>query len=175
MLRKLVLFPLVLILFTGMALPFRGMRWVAVKSLIRIEYPHVPRVKTGELAAQLHDSSRPPPILLDVRPRAEFAVSHLAGARQVDPKADPRSLGLPQDRPIVTYCSVGARSSAFAARLQQAGYPHVSNLEGSLFQWANEGRPMESEGHPVTVVHPFNAVWGSLLRKECRAPLAGRP
>ena len=32
------------------------------------------------------------------------------------------------------------------------------NLEGSIFQWANENRPLDgSEG-----VHPFSYVWGCL-------------
>jgi hypothetical protein len=30
-------------------------------------------------------------------------------------------------------------------------------MEGSIFQWANEGRPLEKEGKPVETVHPYNA------------------
>ena len=46
----------------------------------------------------------------------------------------------------------------------------VYNLEGSLFKWANEGRPMvDSNGQPVTKVHPYNAVFGKFLNKELRA------
>lgn len=43
----------------------------------------------------------------------------------------------------------------------------VYNLEGSLFKWANEGKPMVDINNRVTVyVHPYNAIWGKLLEKK---------
>jgi hypothetical protein len=47
----------------------------------------------------------------------------------------------------------------------------VQNLEGSIFQWANEHRPLVRDGQRETRVHPYNAVWGRLLAPEVRAPL----
>ena len=114
-------------------------------------------------------------MLLDVREPAEFAVSHLADARQVDPRADPARLDLPKNRPIVTYCSVGYRSAEFAERMRQAGFDDVRNLEGSIFQWAEEDRPVVRDGRPVKQVHPYNKTWGLLLKPTARAdvPPAG--
>ena len=70
---------------------------------------------------------------------------------------------------MVVYCSVGYRSSRLVARLQQAGCTNVFNLEGSIFQWANEDRRLERDGQPVKEVHPYNRTFGQLLRPEHRA------
>ncbi len=113
------------------------------------------------------------PILLDVRSRAEWKVSHLPGARLVLPDSDPTTAValLPKDAPTVTYCAVGYRSARAAERLGAAGYTQVRNLEGSIFEWANEGRPLIRDGKRVTLVHPYSAFWGRLLEPEARAPL----
>jgi len=71
----------------------------------------------------------------------------------------------------VTYCSVGYRSAKMAQRLRNAGYTNVQNLEGSIFEWANEHRPLVRDGEPTKQVHPYSALRGHLLRDEVRAPL----
>ena len=149
----------------------RGVSWFFVKRSLRGKFQHVHWITTGQLAEWLAAKDRPQPVLLDVRTPAEWQVSHLPGARRVDPKADPQTAaaGLPKDAPIVTYCSIGYRSAAMAERLRAAGYSHVQNLEGSIFQWANEHRPLVREGAPVTRVHPYSAAWGRLLAPEVRA------
>ena len=76
-----------------------------------------------------------------------------------------------RDAPIVTYCAVGYRSGVMAQRLRAAGYTRVQNLEGSIFQWANEHRPLVPDGERVTRVHPFSTARGRLLAPEVRAPL----
>ncbi|HIG73762.1 MAG TPA: rhodanese-like domain-containing protein [Bacteroidetes bacterium] len=147
----------------------------AVEAAVRQAYPEVPVVSTDALAAALADSSRAP-LLLDAREPREFAVSHLPGARQIAPDAEPAELAealgeVPRDREIVVYCSVGYRSAGIAERLRVAGFANVANLEGSIFRWANEGRPVVREGEPARLVHPYNATWGRLLAPERRAPL----
>ena len=76
-----------------------------------------------------------------------------------------------KDAPIVTCCAVGYRSGAMAHRLRAAGYTQVQNLEGSIFQWANEHRPLVDGGERVTKVHPYTQGWGRLLAPEVRAAL----
>ena len=45
----------------------------------------------------------------------------------------------------------------------------VHNLEGSLFKWANESRPMvDGRDEPTIFAHPYSAVWGKLLKPELR-------
>ncbi len=75
----------------------------------------------------------------------------------------------------MTYCSVGFRSGAFAQTLQEAGYTRVENLEGSIFKWANEGRPVFQDGRRVEKVHPYNDAWGKLLDPSRRADVAPNP
>jgi hypothetical protein len=58
-----------------------------------------------------------------------------------------------------------------AQRLRAASFVRVQNLEGSIFQWANDHRPLVHEAASVTRVHPYNAFWGRLLDEDVRAPL----
>ena len=32
----------------------------------------------------------------------------------------------------------------------------------SIFQWANEGRPVERDGKPFSTVRPHNEIWGEM-------------
>lgn len=70
---------------------------------------------------------------------------------------------------VIVYCSVGYRSSQMAERLRKAGVANVFNLDGSIFQWANEGRPLQKAGEPAKVVHPYNKTFGKSLKEEYRA------
>lgn len=142
-----------------------------IKDLVRKRFPEVRQLPTGELAAWLADTNRPQPVILDVRRPEEFAISHLAGARRVDPdtKSDSLKALVATNQPVVVYCSVGYRSSELARRLAKAGVTNVFNLEGSIFQWANEGRPLAGTNGPAATVHPYDARWGALLKPELRA------
>jgi rhodanese-related sulfurtransferase len=149
-------------------------QWIFVEKKIRREFPEVDRISTDELSRWLADSHRAHPVLLDVRTGSEFSVSHLAGAQNVAPETEPALANLPsaKDTPIVTYCSVGYRSAAFARKLQIAGFTDVRNLEGSIFQWANEERPLvDAKDERTRKVHPYDAFWARLLKADCRAPL----
>lgn len=134
--------------------------------MIRARFAGVPQISTSELATWL-ESERQPPLLLDARTEEEFAVSHLATAQLAPP--DPDALQLPPDTPIVVYCSVGYRSSRLTEQLQQRGYTNVSNLEGSIFEWANQGHPVYQNDRPVHSVHPYNPTWGLLLKPTERS------
>ena len=138
---------------------------------ITAEFPQVPTLTPAELAAWLDDPDREAPILLDVRELNEFAVSHLPGARRVDPDADVKKLlaSLTPKRPVVLYCSVGYRSSKLAAQLLRAGASDVRNLEGSIFRWANEGFPLERDGMPAHRVHPYSSRYAEMLHPNLRS------
>lgn len=142
----------------------------SVKAWVREEFPSVHHISAKELAERL-ESGESPPVLLDVREEAEYEVSHLPGAIRVAPGSteSPALEGLDHDTPIVAYCSVGYRSSQLVEKLEAMGFTNVVNLEGSIFEWANEGYPLEHDGAPAHAVHPYDADWGKLLREELRA------
>ena len=167
-------FTAVLALALGL-LSFREIDWFLLKRSLRSKFGEENWITTQQLADWLADKKRPAPVLLDVRTPAEWKVSHLPGARLVDPKADAKIAAgdLVKDAPIVTYCAVGYRSGVLTQRLRAAGYTKVQNLEGSIFQWANEHRPLVRDGERVTRVHPYSAFWGRLLEPEVRAAVTG--
>lgn len=149
----------------------QSLSWQAVHRLIETRYPDVPTLTTDSLATQLDDSTGKRPLLLDARAPEEYAVSHLRGARRVNPTAEayPALDTLSRDTPIVVYCSVGYRSAGVAKRLGQQGFSNVANLMGSIFQWANEGRPVYRRRERVSAVHPYDAAWGRLLADSLHA------
>ena len=144
----------------------RAIAWKLLTRSIRRKFPSVQAISTQQLADCLEQPGTKP-LLLDVRSPAEYAVSHLPNAQQIDPQTQDFSClqGISPKTPIVAYCSVGYRSARLCDRLQAAGYEQVKNLEGSIFQWVNEGRTVYREGQPVQEVHPYNARWGLLLQK----------
>ena len=145
---------------------------VALRAEIDAQHSGVDWVDTATLATWMAGDERRPLVLLDVRERDEYAVSHLRGARRVAPSAtDMAALSIPRNATIIVYCSVGYRSAAMAQRLESAGYDRVFNLLGGIFQWANEGRPVYSGDRRVNLVHPYDREWGQMLDERYRSPL----
>ena len=160
------------LLLLGLGLLFgRELEWFLLKRSLRSRFRDERWITTRQLADWLADRRRPAPVLLDVRTPAERKVSHLPGARRVDPQANAKTAAgaLAKDAPIVTYCAVGYRSGAMAHRLRAAGYTQVQDLEGSIFQWANEHRPLVHGDERVSRVHPYDSFWGRLLEPDVRA------
>lgn len=138
---------------------------------IAARFPHVQWVDAETLSEWLDRRPQERPLLLDVRTRAEFDVSHLRDAHHADPdELSIESLHIPPNATVVVYCSVGYRSGAFIEQIQRAGIRNVYNLEGGIFEWANDGRPVYRDGKPTELVHPYDWLWSRLLRAELRAP-----
>jgi len=106
----------------------------------------IPEISTAELQAALKDRNV---LVLDARPFAEFAVSHIPGARSV-----PGKPGLPaaqytadageivrtvpdRTRSLVLYCNgpYCGRSKRFGAELQKAGYKNVRRYQLGIPTW----------------------------------------
>ena len=145
--------------------------WRAVDRMIETKFPNVPTITTDSLARRLADTTAARPVLLDARSPEEYAVSHLPEAQQVSPDADTIAGldTLSRETPVVVYCSVGYRSARITSRLQKQGFTNVSNLKGSIFRWANEGRTVVRDGTPVRSVHPYDDTWGRLLNDDLHA------
>ncbi len=145
-----------------------ALTWREVISDIRDKYPDVNQLRTDELHSWLTDPKSEPIILIDAREKEEFHVSHITGAKNIPYDKDPLEYltDIKPDSPIVVYCSVGYRSSIQARKLQDMGFTKVYNLEGSIFKWANEEKPLVQNQTTVYKVHPYNAHWGNLLEKK---------
>jgi rhodanese-related sulfurtransferase len=172
MFRRVFLVVALLVVVTA-ALGFRSVDWFLLKTSLRQKFPKVEWISTTELADWLANKKRPAPVLLDVRTFDEWNVSHLPAARHVEPdaSAETATTGFAKETPIVTYCAVGYRSGEMAERLRAAGFTNVRNLEGSIFQWANEHRPLVCGEKRVSQAHPYNSFWGRLLNDDVRAAL----
>ena len=137
-----------------------------IKAIARAADPEVRQLGTGDLSELLERIDRASLLLVDVRAPAEFAVSHLRDAvnlqttDQIARAAKERNAAK-----TILYCSVGFRSSRLAHGLMQDGMGNVFNLEGSIFQWANEGRAIYQGEHPARHVHPYGARWAGLLKE----------
>ena len=142
--------------------------WDAVFAWIQRDWPEVPQMSTRELAQRMAANSGATPLLIDVRTREEYEVSHLPGAIWAETPSQIASAmgGASDQKPVVLYCSVGVRSSRAAAKLMESRRGNVFNLQGSIFQWANEGRPLMANDRTVHVVHPYNKRWGVLLNPQ---------
>lgn len=164
-------FALLLCLSIAPAACTQDMRWSVVERMIENDYPDVPHITTDSLAARLSDSNERAPVLLDAREPEEYAVSHLAGAVRIDPGTPTHPVLDTLDRraPIVVYCSVGYRSAGVTEALKDRGFTQVTNLKGSIFRWANEGRPVVRESTRVEAVHPYDRTWGTLLQDSLHA------
>jgi rhodanese-related sulfurtransferase len=135
-------------------------------------YDGIQQCDPGALAKRLLQTE-PSVTLLDARSAEEFEISHIPGAIRVDPNISPAEFGrdfgdLAKGRDVVVYCSVGARSTALAHRLQRSaravGAKSVCNLSGGLFRWHNEGRPLVRHDEPAESVHPFNDYWARFIK-----------
>ncbi len=132
---------------------------------IKLEYADVSHISTKELSSWLKDPTKEPPLLIDSRSKEEYDISHLEGARLLESRGEIKRVlkGIDSSKPIVMYCSVGYRSAVLARELRSQGYTNVSNLEGSIFAWANEGRAVFRYDMIVQEVHPYNKGWGKFL------------
>ncbi|MGF1459704.1 MAG: rhodanese-like domain-containing protein [Leptolyngbyaceae cyanobacterium] len=142
--------------------PLRWVAWPLIRAWVRQQFPGVTSVSTAELAHWLaHDSSLR---LVDVRQAEEYAVSHLPGAEPLPTVEAIQQADIATDTTIVLYCSIGYRSARLAQQLQAVGYHHVFNLEGSIFAWHNQGRPLVANHEPTQAIHPYDSTWGLLLK-----------
>ncbi|XP_071110793.1 uncharacterized protein [Haliotis cracherodii] len=167
-----------------------GLGFTMVIKSLKLKFPGVSNITTNQLADWMKPGSDTDVVLIDSRPKEEYDISHIQGSTRVDWEAkdgaqvvqgipslnQPVSESTDRKRVVVCYCSVGYRSSATAQKIQaflaqqesQASVP-VYNLEGSLFKWANERRPMVDAANQKTeLAHPYNSVWGKLLDKDLR-------
>ena len=86
--------------------------------------------------------------IIDVRSDAEFAKTHINGARHI-PQASVLekigNLGINKNDTIVVYCNVGNTSARVCRMLLKEGYQNVKNLKGGLTAWQDANLPVTSK------------------------------
>ncbi|WP_067147215.1 rhodanese-like domain-containing protein [Pseudotamlana agarivorans] len=108
-------------------------------------------------------------VLLDSREQKEYQVSHLENAIFVGYNffsIDSVIQRIPDKQTeIVVYCSLGMRSEKIANELKQAGYTHVNNLYGGIFQWKNNDYPVYNKQNKKTdSIHTYSKSWRKWLK-----------
>lgn len=84
-------------------------------------------------------------LVIDVRDAAEYAVGHIANARNIpEPQFAERikELERHKSRPIVLSCGAGNRSARVGALLQKQGYNEVFTLRGGIAAWRQASMPL---------------------------------
>jgi rhodanese-related sulfurtransferase len=105
--------------------------------------------------------------VLDAREIKEYEVSHLQNATWVGHETfNLKSVAkLDKNKPVLIYCTVGARSEEIGKILQKEGFTRVYNLYGGIVHWVNEGRPVFTKGKPTQKVHTYSQPWSVWLTK----------
>ncbi len=148
-----------------------------IKSKIETNFPQVNHI-SAEVVANWLKEDESKTILLDIREKDEYNISHLPNAYNVPPDTSIEKLqetilkNLESDRKIVLYCSVGLRSAIFTQKLQDAGFTNVYNFNGSIFEWANLNKPVYQGDGLVKKVHPYDEKWGKFLQPQLREDLS---
>lgn len=152
---------------------FTGTIWYQTRDydeMLKSVYSHtVPVIKSSVLDSLMNNDQKP--ILLDIRSKEEFEVSHLNDARFIDydhfRKEEVKNLL--KSMPVVVYCSVGYRSEKIGEELQEMGFKDVRNLYGGIFLWKNEGFQVVNKNNlPTDSVHTYNKTWAVWLDKAIK-------
>lgn len=144
----------------------------AVRAQVRAAHKDIAQISSDALAAKMKAGDV---LLIDVREADEYAVSHLDGAERADPGMRRAAFlerfgAKARGKEVVFYCSVGVRSSRLAenvlAALREQGAKAVYNLDGGVFGWHNEGRPLVNAQGPTEFVHGYDSRWGTLVQRK---------
>lgn len=85
-------------------------------------------------------------ILLDVREKDEWNSGHIKEAKffpMSEAQASLEQIMEYKDREIILQCRSGMRSMNVATFLLGEGFSNLSNLEGGIISWVEEGNPVE--------------------------------
>lgn len=138
----------------GQSLPYQAL----LKTLYDSSFPVVKPAQVTNLATYQ---------VLDARENEEYEVSHLQNAIWVghDTFTLKSVAELDKNKPVLIYCTVGARSEEIGKKLQKEGFTRVYNLYGGIVHWVNEGRPVFAKGKPTQKVHTYSKPWSVWLTK----------
>jgi rhodanese-related sulfurtransferase len=134
------------------------------------------RVQPGQVIGFIESGLNP--LLLDVRPAADFETSplRLPHAVRLDPDAVSAGrvdLAADKSQLLVTYCTTPeeAASARVAQKLREHGWRNVRILKGGLGGWTNARLPVESKSHlPAIGLEIYkNLTLGDMERRHFKA------
>ncbi|MFB2875723.1 rhodanese-like domain-containing protein [Floridanema aerugineum] len=83
-------------------------------------------------------------LLVDVREPSEFNSGHIPGAINIPLRTLTQNLDrIPQNRPVILYCTTGYRTAMGVMSLEMLGYHNVSGFPPSIQGWKAAGEPLE--------------------------------
>jgi rhodanese-related sulfurtransferase len=108
---------------------------------MRQSHPLLEEVDAPTLAAALAGDD--PPLLVDVRTDPERAVAVIEPSLHIglDRFVERAPAEIPQDRDVVVYCHVGARSAQAAVWLKASGWARARSLAGGIDAWSEQVDP----------------------------------
>ncbi|VXD13682.1 Rhodanese domain protein [Planktothrix serta PCC 8927] len=84
------------------------------------------------------------PVLIDVREPSEYALGHIPSAINIPLRSLTQNLDqIPQDRPVILYCTTGYRTAMGVMALELLGYENVRGFPPSIKGWKAAGQPLE--------------------------------
>lgn len=100
------------------------------------------QITPSALAERLADTTRPSPVLLDVREPWEVQTVALPGILPIPMREIPgRFEELDKDAEVVCVCHHGGRSAQVAMFLESKGFTNVYNLQGGVDGYAKQVDP----------------------------------
>ncbi len=135
---------------------------------IRKKFPDTPVIDTDTAKKTVIDEPNAKVLVVDCRRQDEFEVSRIPEAVNVhfrcsdDDLVDVlKKVEDAANTTVINYCSLGYRSAIMTDRIRNAiekdttgsiaiKADRVFNLEGSIFKWANEDKPLvDRDGEPT--------------------------
>jgi rhodanese-related sulfurtransferase len=132
----------------------RSRRVTALIEDVERRFPDVPTMDAAEVQRELAAGRI---VLVDSRPADERAVSMIPGA--IDRNEFERRADELAGATVVTYCTIGQRSSEHARELRRRGWD-ARNLRGSLLAWTYVGGALvDGDGHPTRRLDVYGPRW----------------
>lgn len=103
------------------------------------------RLSAAEAVRMINDRD---PLVVDIRPQAEFKRGHLLGAFHAPASKFDDYIGqITRDktRPVIVYCALGASSGAIVEKLRNSGLAEVYPLRGGINAWTMADLPVTSK------------------------------
>ena len=122
---------------------------------IKTDYPDVPTISAVALRAALPSEDI---LLVDVRTDEERRVSTLPGAISAKDFEARLAELTGEGRTVVAYCTIGARSSAYARKMAGRGVDML-NLEGSVLAWTHAGGEFTTGTGATRRLHVYGRRW----------------